>query len=187
MLNAKIARNFAEAVFGRPDRNWITFGTTRFNTNRRGAFWFECSNSKGFVIDARALTEEQRTNINRYTTSHTAIRFFNPNQPRQSDGYLNPFTSRDNQLRSMENYEGYERAEFEVYALPATPQIQLGSGCYLACLPVVFANITVPGRFEHKEAFEVFKQDFKPTDATLRALGADKWLTPKTEPTPGFF
>lgn len=59
------ARGIAEAVWGRG-------GTSSVRTNRRGAYYFSCAAHGGFVIDANAFTESERTAINQYVTPEPA-------------------------------------------------------------------------------------------------------------------
>ncbi|WP_454287224.1 hypothetical protein [Rhizobium arsenicireducens] len=65
MLNHSQARSIAEARWGRG-------GTNSEPTTRRGAFYFSCSGHGGFVIDARALTPEERAAIEPYVSFDTA-------------------------------------------------------------------------------------------------------------------
>ena len=42
---------------------WGPYGTTAYRTNRRGAFYFSCSGHGGYVIDDRALTDDERKKL----------------------------------------------------------------------------------------------------------------------------
>jgi len=53
------ARSFAETT-------WGTGGTHSYRTNRHGAYYFSCSGHGGYVVDAAALTAEERAAIDPY-------------------------------------------------------------------------------------------------------------------------
>lgn len=55
------ARRIAELVWGKG-------GTTAYKTNRVGAYYYSCSSHGGYVVDHRALSEEELSNINKYIT-----------------------------------------------------------------------------------------------------------------------
>jgi len=55
-LNAKDCRTIAEAY-------WGTGGTTPYRTNRNGVYYYSCSGHGGFVLDANALTDDERAAI----------------------------------------------------------------------------------------------------------------------------
>lgn len=59
MITASHARNLAEARWGRG-------GTTGRRTNRKGAFYYSCSSHGGFIIDARALSEEEKNLMKKF-------------------------------------------------------------------------------------------------------------------------
>lgn len=56
LLSHAQARYLAESL-------WGPGGTTAYRTNRRGAFYFSCSGHGGYVIDDRALTDEERKQL----------------------------------------------------------------------------------------------------------------------------
>lgn len=56
LLSGSQARSLAEAL-------WGPRGTTAYRTNRSGAFHFSCSGHGGFVIDDRALTNQERAHL----------------------------------------------------------------------------------------------------------------------------
>lgn len=58
-LNSSKARSFAETLWGRG-------GTNGYRTNRKGAYYYSCSGHGGYVVDAEALTPEERANIDVY-------------------------------------------------------------------------------------------------------------------------
>lgn len=68
MLTHSQARSIAEARWGRG-------GTHSYRTNRRGAFYFSCSSHGGFVIDARALQDEEFICIYRYVEPEWATQY----------------------------------------------------------------------------------------------------------------
>lgn len=65
MLNHSQARIIAEAMWGRG-------GTSSEPTNRTGAFYFSCSGHGGFVIDTRALTDEELVAISEHVDPEEA-------------------------------------------------------------------------------------------------------------------
>jgi hypothetical protein len=65
MLNHSQARTIAEGCWGRG-------GTSAEPTNRPGAYYFSTSGHGGFVIDARALTDEELVAISPYVTLEDA-------------------------------------------------------------------------------------------------------------------
>ena len=56
LLTHSQARSMAESM-------WGPGGTTAYRTNRTGAFYFSCSGHGGFVIDDRALTDDERERL----------------------------------------------------------------------------------------------------------------------------
>ncbi len=68
MMTHTQARTIAEAAWGRG-------GTTSYRTNRFGAFYFSCSSHGGFVIDARALSDDQYIAISKYVRPEQATAY----------------------------------------------------------------------------------------------------------------
>lgn len=68
MMTHSMARSIAEAAWGRG-------GTHSYRTNRYGAFYFSCSGHGGFVIDARALSDEQYIKISKYVPPQQATQY----------------------------------------------------------------------------------------------------------------
>lgn len=64
MVSHTAARTLAE-------QRWGTGGTSYDRCNRRGAFYFSCSAHGGYVVDANALTAEERAKIEQYRTPET--------------------------------------------------------------------------------------------------------------------
>lgn len=58
-INASMARTLAE-------QRWGHGGTTSCKVNRPGAFYFSCSSHGGYVVDAAALTAEERAEVEKY-------------------------------------------------------------------------------------------------------------------------
>lgn len=65
MIQHSHARTMAEQRWGRG-------GTHSYRTNRPGAFYFSCSGHGGFVIDARAFTEDELVQIREYLSPEIA-------------------------------------------------------------------------------------------------------------------
>ena len=61
-LNASIARRIAEAMWGRD-------GTHSIRTNRKGVYFYDCSSHGGFVVDAEALSNEEKKKIDEHVSS----------------------------------------------------------------------------------------------------------------------
>ena len=57
-LNASRARSFAETLWGRG-------GTTPYRTDRRGFWYYSCAGHGGYVVDGRALTDDERAEIDK--------------------------------------------------------------------------------------------------------------------------
>ena len=60
LINHSIARSVAESL-------WGTGGTRAVKTNRKGTYYFSCSGHGGWVVDADALTPEEKKAIQPYS------------------------------------------------------------------------------------------------------------------------
>lgn len=58
-VTSSMARNIAETMWGRG-------GTTARKTNRPGVYYYSCASHGGYVVDPRALTEDERKRIDQY-------------------------------------------------------------------------------------------------------------------------
>ena len=64
-LTSSIARNIAEAAWGRGD-------TLAQRTNRRGTYFLTCQNGQGFILDDAALSADERSIFGGYTQPYEA-------------------------------------------------------------------------------------------------------------------
>jgi len=62
LIPHSFARNLAESRWGRG-------GTSSDHTTRHGVFYFSCSGHGGYVVDAGALTPEERTEVEKIVTA----------------------------------------------------------------------------------------------------------------------
>lgn len=83
-LNSSRARSIAESAWGRG-------GTISYKTNRKGAYYFSCSGHGGYVVDAEALTEEERALIAPYAK---ADRCFYAARNGEVYFFQNPYSTR---------------------------------------------------------------------------------------------
>jgi hypothetical protein len=126
-FNASFARNLAESKWGRPH---IGFKTQRFKTNRKGAFYFDCSGGSGFIIDGRCLTQTERDAIKPYCEADTSYEYFD--EDGQFQMRTNPYTSQYNRKPAHRPKDGWRAVPNAVYTFRTGKDV---------CLPVIFADI----------------------------------------------
>lgn len=117
-LSSAHARGIAEAIWGRG-------GTNSIRTNRRGAYYFSCAAHGGFVIDANAFTESERTAIDQYASPEQATVYLFAGEV---EAYMHPYRQRS--------------ARVNPYATKIATSFYLFEEDCAWCLPVKFAGIT---------------------------------------------
>ena len=152
LFNASYARNVAETLWGRSN---LSFKTKRLATNRKGAFFFDCSGASGFIIDARCLTTKEQDDIEQYSAPDGAHEYFDDANRLQLR--TNPYTSQYNRKPAHRPKSEWRIVPIEVYAFRTGLD---------ACLPVIYANITTEIH-AIEEALQQFQMKF---DATAHQM-----------------
>lgn len=103
VLNSSRARSFAETKWGRG-------GTRSYRTNRAGAYYFSCAGHGGYIVDAFALSQEERDKINEYVKPEDVLAIVKPN----GDVFYvsNPYTAR---TRRISYSRLYTLGEHQIY------------------------------------------------------------------------
>jgi len=143
MITHSHARSMAEA-------NWGRDGTNSRRTNRTGAFYFSCSSHGGYIIDGRALTEEERTALAAFREPVMTTDVYDPVEDRVR-AVFNPFSLRNRTVKTLAHWH---QRDVEIWAFE--------EDCDW-CLPVIFAGITTGGN-EPEHALGTFQRWMKPSN-----------------------
>ncbi len=108
-LTASVARTLAE-------QNWGTGGTHAYKTNRKGVFYFSCSGHGGYVVNAKALTEQEHQNIEAFVKpDHVSLLVQHLNTGDVVIGVQSPLSVRPRRFRFFPAYGAVEWQDYPFY------------------------------------------------------------------------
>lgn len=129
LIGGSQARTIAEA-------RWGSGGTSSTRTNRTGCFYYSCSGHGGFVIDERALTEQERAAMTPHLEVVRCVTY------RDTKGTIRRLVhDAAVRPRSYEVYASWKREEFNVL---------LAEEDCAWCIPGVLAGIYTKDRPEEE-------------------------------------
>lgn len=152
MITHGQARSMAEA-------NWGSGGTNSSRTNRRGAFYFSCSGHGGFIIDGRALSDEEKALMREFATPQETVEVYNPDTGKVY-GIFNPFAIRRRSIRAP------------IYAMQNKVEIWAFDEDCDWCIPAVFAGIHTRTHHGLDKALATFNRWKSPSDQQMIAAEA---------------
>jgi hypothetical protein len=148
IFNASHARNLAETKWG---RSHLGHSTTRIPTNRKGAYWFNCANGAGFIIDARCLTDQEKADLDAYHQPHMSTECYDENYRVQFR--TNPYVAQMDQIKSDRKVQQFwGTVKVPVYAFRGYQKFSEREWC----LPVLLAGIKT-----ETQDIETALQDFQ--------------------------
>lgn len=123
--NYKIpARNLAEQLWGRG-------GTTALKTNRKGVYYFTCSAHGGYIMDAKVLSDQEKTEIMKQVHPIKATLFI---QHRKDGDYVlaqdfQGFGGRPARCCYAIEYGPIERVEYPIYVFEEDCEYKVLESC----------------------------------------------------------
>lgn len=113
LITSTQARLIASSAFHGQRRNGRKPVLVGYKTNRKGAFFYRGDMRRGFIIDGRCLSAEEKAALSRYSKPHKGVEYREP-ATGKIEAFINPLrqTSRSFLVRLA-----WTRADFDLFVL----------------------------------------------------------------------